>query len=250
MLHLLCVTAHPDDEAGGFGGSLLHYASRGVQTHLLCLTPGQAATHRGSARSDQDLGTLRRQELARACQILNIRQHECMDYPDAGLDRVDFNEVVGQVARRIRQIQPHVIVTIGPEGAITAHPDHSMVSLFTTLAYHWAGRSNRYPEQLNGGLEPHRTQKLYYATALFTLPDRQPVSLSPVTAVIEVGKDLLERKIAAFKAHTSQSPLFSIFENAVRQRGTQETFHLAASTRPRHVEPETDLFAGVEEKEN
>ncbi|HVG91815.1 MAG TPA: PIG-L family deacetylase, partial [Alphaproteobacteria bacterium] len=43
MLRLLCFTAHPDDEAGGFGGTLLRYAERGVETHVICLTPGQAA---------------------------------------------------------------------------------------------------------------------------------------------------------------------------------------------------------------
>ena len=41
-LRLLCVTAHPDDEAGGFGGVLHLYAARGVETNLICLTPGQA----------------------------------------------------------------------------------------------------------------------------------------------------------------------------------------------------------------
>jgi len=249
MFRLLCVTAHPDDEAGGFGGTLLLYASRGVETHLLCLTPGQAATHRGSARSDQDLATLRRGELARACRMLNIRQHECMDYPDAALDRVGFNGVVAEVTRRIRQIRPHVVITIGPEGAITAHPDHSMASLFTTAAYQWAARSNRYTDQLEGGLKPHRAQKLYYATALFTLPDRQPVSLAPVTTMVEIGEELLEKKIAAFKVHTSQSPLFPIFEKATRQRGPHETFHLAASTRPRLAERETDLFEGVKDED-
>ena len=249
MYRLLCVTAHPDDEAWGFGGTLLLYASRGVETHLLCLTPGQAGSHRGSARSDQDLAALRRAELARSCQLLNIRQHECMDYPDAGLDRVDFNQAVGEVTRRIRAIQPHVVLTIGPEGAITAHPDHSMVSLFTTAAFQWAARTNRYADQLQNGLRPHRAQKLYYATALFTLPDRQPVSLSPVTATIDIGAERLEQKIAAFKAHTTQSPLFAIFEKFTRQRGTLETFHLAASTQPRHAQPETDLFAGVEDKD-
>ena len=35
MLRLLCFTAHPDDEAGSFGGTLLRYAERGVETHNL-----------------------------------------------------------------------------------------------------------------------------------------------------------------------------------------------------------------------
>jgi LmbE family N-acetylglucosaminyl deacetylase len=247
MLRLLCLTAHPDDEAGGFGGTLLLYSSRKVETHLVCLTPGQAASHRGGAKSDDELSDMRRKELARSAEILKLTSWECLHYPDAALDRQDFYSVVGELVRRIRTIRPHVVITMGPEGAITAHPDHSMVSLFTTMAYHWAGRSNRYTDQLDRGLQPHRAQKLYYATALFTLKERQPVSLAPVTAVLEIGKDFVEQKISAFKAHTSQSPLFSIFEGTVRQRGTQEFFHLAASTTPRYAERETDLFAGVSE---
>lgn len=249
MLRLLCVTAHPDDEAGGFGGTLLLYGTRGVETHLICLTPGQAATHRGGARDDDELAEMRRKELARSAGILKLTSWECLHYPDAALDRQDFYSVVGELARRIRTIRPHVVITIGAEGAVTAHPDHSMASVFATMAYHWAGRSNRYTEQLDRGLQPHRAQKLYYATARFTLPDRQPVSLAPVTAVIDVGPEFMEKKISAFKAHTSQAPLFPLFENAVRQRGPRETFHLAASTTPRESERETDLFAGVEDKD-
>jgi len=247
MRRLLCVTAHPDDEAGGFGGSLLLYGSRGVETHVICLTPGQAATHRGGARSDQELAALRRQEFQASCRVLKITCGEVLDYPDAGLDRVNFYAVVGELVERIRRIRPHVMLTIGTEGAVTAHPDHSMASLAATLAYHWAGRSNRFPEQLQNGLAPHRTQKLYYSTTLFVLPDRQPTSPAPVTTMVEIGAELLEAKIQAFKQHASQSPLFPIFEPMARKRGTRELFHLAATTAPRQMSMETDLFEGVNE---
>ncbi|HYY69273.1 MAG TPA: PIG-L family deacetylase [Terriglobales bacterium] len=245
MLRLLCLTAHPDDEAGGFGGSLLLYESRGVETYVICLTAGQAATHRGDARSDQELGSLRRREFEASCRVLKVTRGLVLDHPDGRLERADFYSVAGELVERIRHIRPQVIMTIGPEGAVTAHPDHSMVSLFATLAYHWAGRSNRFPEQLKDGLTPHRTQKLYYATTLFTLPDRQPVSPAPVTATIEIGPEFLEGKIRAFKQHSTQSPLFQLFETMVRKRGTKELFHLAATSAPQHMQMETDLFQGV-----
>lgn len=247
MRRLLCVTAHPDDEAGGFGGTLLHYASRGAGTYVVCLTPGQAATHRGGARSDEDLAAMRRQEFQHSCQVLKIKEGEVLDHPDAGLDRVNFYTMVGELVKRIRHIRPHVLMTIGPEGAVTAHPDHSMASLAATLAFHWAGRNNRFPEQLKNGVAPHRTQKLYYATTLFTLPDRPPVSPAPVTTTLEIAPEFLEAKIRAFKQHTSQAPLFQLFETMVRKRGTKELFHLAATAAPRQMQMETDLFEGVEE---
>lgn len=245
MRRLLCVTAHPDDEAGGFGGSLLLYRERGVETHVLCLTPGQAATHRGATRSEDELKEQRRREFAASCEILKVTRGEVLDYPDAALDRADFYRVVEDLVLRIRTLRPQVIMTLGPEGAITAHPDHSMASMFATMAFHWAGRANRYVDQLSAGLSPHRTQKLYYSTASFTLPERQPVALAPATATIDIG-DYLETKINAFKAHKTQAPLFTLFENNVRKRGQEELFHLAARSAPSVIRPETDLFEGVE----
>lgn len=247
MLRLLCITAHPDDEAGGFGGTLLRYAERGVETHVICLTPGQAATHRGGAKSDDELSAMRRKEFEAAEKILKISHGTVLNYPDGKLDRQDFYAVVGDLTRRVREIRPHVMMTMGTEGAITSHPDHSMASVFCTMAYHWAGRTNRFVGQLESGLTPHRTQKLYYASALFTMPDRQPVSLAPCTTVIELQPHEIEAKITAFKQHTSQQPLFNFFEETVRHRRQMEVFHLANRIEPCKAEQETDLFAGVKE---
>jgi LmbE family N-acetylglucosaminyl deacetylase len=247
MLRLLCVTAHPDDEAGGFGGTLLACAKRGIETHVLCMTAGQAASNRGSAASDAELMKMRRTEFAEACKILKVTRGEVLDYPDGKLERADFYSTVADLTRRMRVLRPQVVITMGPDGAITGHPDHSMVSIFATMAFHWAGRNNRFPEQLNEGMQAHRGQKLYYATTRFTIPQRPPVAPAPVTASIDI-REFLEAKIAAFKAHTTQAPLFGFFEDVVRKRGTQELFHLAAASTPRQAEQETDLFAGVSEE--
>ncbi len=242
---LMAVTAHPDDEAGGFGGALLKYREQGVTTNVICLTEGQAATHRGNAGSGAELAHLRRKEFAASCKILNVSQAEVLAYPDGALAEANFMRIVGDLVRRIRDFRPHVIVTFGTEGSVTTHPDHTMTSLFTTAAFHWAGRANRFASQLEkDGLSPWRTQKLYYSTASFTLPERPPVSLSPASAIIDIALHF-ERKIAAFHAHESQSPLFEIFGLMMRQRGTEEPYHLAANIHPSLMEMETDLFTGV-----
>jgi LmbE family N-acetylglucosaminyl deacetylase len=242
---LLCVTAHPDDEAGSFGGTLLLYHERQVETFVVCLTPGQAASHRGGCRTDAELAEVRRKEFAASCAILEVAEGEVLNYRDGQLDSLDPHGVVGDLVERVRRIQPDVMITYGAEGAVTAHPDHSMASIFATLAYHWAGRTNRFREQLDG-LGPHRTGKLYYATANFTLPDRQPVSLAPQTVVLDIGERHLATKIRAFRAHKTQAPLFPLYESTVRPRGHFEFFHLAASTHPGPMPTETDLFAGIE----
>jgi LmbE family N-acetylglucosaminyl deacetylase len=246
MLRLLCITAHPDDEAGGFGGTLRLYHDRGVETCVVCLTPGQAASHRGGAANDQELAAARQKEFAVACEILKVSQAVVLDYPDGQLYRQDLYKVVCDLSFHIRRFHPHVLITFGPDGSVTGHTDHSMASVFATLAFHWAGRTNRYPDQIAGDVTAHRTQKLYYGTVNFNLLARQPVALPPATAIIEIG-DYLDTKIAAFKAHTSQSPLWPLFESHVRQRGRQEMFHLVARVTPGLIEHETDLFAGVKE---
>ncbi len=247
MLRLLCVTAHPDDEAGGFGGSLLLANQRGIETYIICMTPGQAARNRGNTTSNEELIAARRAEFADSCRHLRVTRGEVLDYPDAQLQKQNFYETARDLALRIRAIKPQVVMCFGPEGSMTAHPDHAMSSLFTSAAFQWAARSDRWTDPPDG-LPPWSAQKLYYRTSEFTLPDRQPVALSPITARIEIGPELLERKIEAFKMHKTQSPLFSLFERNARRQGPVERFHLAASRKPHDIQLENDLFLGVKDE--
>jgi LmbE family N-acetylglucosaminyl deacetylase len=245
MARILCVTAHPDDEAAAFGGSLRLYHDRGAETYVVCLTPGQAASHRGTAKSDHELATIRRKEFAASCEILGISRGVVLDYADGKLHRLDLYSVVEELVRHIRNFRPDILLAFGPDGGVTGHTDHSMASVFATLAYEWAGRPNRYPDQLTEVVKPHQTQKLYYATADFALPDRPPISPSPVTTVIDISNYVIT-KVAAFEAHTTQAPVFPRVKETILARSPQERFHLAATAMPQTIVQETDLLAGLE----
>lgn len=245
-MRLMCITAHPDDEAGGFGGALRLYADRGVETCVLCLTPGQAATNRGGAKDDHELAAMRRKEFAASCEILGVSRGIVLDYPDGHLHRQDLYRVVSELVLQVRSFHPQVVLTFGPEGGVTAHTDHSMASLYATLAFHWAGRENRFPDQLGSSLSAHRAEKLYYATFNFNLPGRPPVALPPISATLQIG-ELVETKLAAFKAHVSQAPLWPRLEESLRKQPAQERYHLAASAKIGAAVEETDLFAGIVE---
>jgi LmbE family N-acetylglucosaminyl deacetylase len=241
---MMVVTAHPDDEASSFGGSLRLYRERGVETCIICLTPGLAATHRGTARSDHELGELRRKEFAAACEILKVSRGIVLDYPDGQLHRLEMQRVVSDLTLRIREFRPQVLLTFDAAGSVTGHTDHTMASIFATLAFHWAGRSNRFPDQLTGSITPHRIQKLYHTAVDFTLPGRQPITLPPITTTIDIGS-YFETKLEAFRAHISQQPLWAMFEEHARRRGGRELFHLAAAENAGPIVQESDLFAGV-----
>ena len=249
MLKLLCITAHPDDEAGAFGGTLLLYHDRGVETHVVCLTAGTAARNRGTAHSDEELAEMRRAEFAASCKLLNVSQYEVLDYLDGKLNRTDLYRAVGDLTQHVRRIRPHVVLTFGQDGGLTGHVDHAMAGVFATLAFEWAGRPDRYPEQLEHGLTPHRAQKLYYVTADFVLPDRQIIAPPTVTTRIEVGAERFEKKAEAFHQHLTQAPLFERVKKNLGQRGGGvEMYHLAVTREAREAKLETDLFEGVVEE--
>ncbi len=246
MLKLLCVTAHPDDEAGCFGGVLSKYSDAGVECSVICLTAGERAANRGGAADDEALKAMRRKEFADSCHHLGVTQCQVLNYPDGALDRQDFLAVTGHLVQAIRTLRPHVVVTFGAEGFVTAHPDHGMAGLFASAAFQWAARTTRCTAQLDQGLTPWQAKKLYHVTSKFSLPERPTVSLSPVTARIAVGP-YIHRKSEAFAKHTSQRPLQHLFEHAQQRHGEDELFHLAATAEVTAMGMETDLFAGIRE---
>ncbi len=154
----------------------------------------------------------------RRVRCLNVAHGEVLDYPDSKLDRTDLYRVVCDLVLRIRQLRPHVIVTFGPDGGLTGHVDHAIAGTFATLAFEWAGRPDRYPEQLGRGLTPHRALKLYYLAADFLLDDRQPIAPPTITTRIEIGKERFEKKHFAFRQHTTQKPLFEKVRKNFSQR--------------------------------
>ena len=118
-LRLLCVGAHPDDECFAFGGALALAAQRGVETYVLCLTDGQAASNRGTATSNKDLGRMRSEEFAASCDVLGVTHREMLAYHDAHLEFEPLSTLAADIVQRIRDFRPHVIITFGLDGAAT-----------------------------------------------------------------------------------------------------------------------------------
>ncbi|HXB63136.1 MAG TPA: PIG-L family deacetylase [Acidobacteriaceae bacterium] len=243
-LRLLCVTAHPDDECFAFGGALALAVERGVEVSVLCLTDGQAATNRGTAASGAELGAMRRKEFVESCKLLGIKEYEVLHYQDAQLEFANFSEVAGLLVERLRTWRPDVVLTFGGDGALNTHPDHSLVSFFTTAAFHWAGRPKRYPEQLERGLQTFCPRRLYFQTTSFLLPDRPPLLPAPYTVTLDI-RSVLKKKLAAFALHTSQSPLVEKTRPVFEKFGQSEHYVLAAASKPQAAAQTTDLFDGL-----
>jgi LmbE family N-acetylglucosaminyl deacetylase len=245
-LRLLCVTAHPDDECFAFGGALALAAERGVETSVLCLTAGQAGSNRGSASSNKELGEMRRAEFTASCKVLGVQHCELLDYPDgyrdAQLEFANLSEMADKLVERIRRLRPQVVITFSGDGGPNTHPDHTVVSLATTAAFHWSGSPKRYTSRG----EPYQPQRLYYLTTSFFLPDRLRPLPAPWTLTLDI-RSVFDRKLEAMRAHTSQAPLMERARPIFEQHGQEERYALAAAIVPQPAMQSTDMFEGVAE---
>jgi LmbE family N-acetylglucosaminyl deacetylase len=246
-LRLMCITAHPDDESGAFGGALLMAHERGADTTVICLTEGRAASNRGDTRSDDELAAARLAELAESCRILGVTRHEVWGYPDGALIQADLFEMTTRLVERMRQLRPHIVLTFGGDGGANLHRDHVVASFAATAAFHWSGRSNFATEQR--GLPLWAPQKLYYAATTFTVSkfveEAAIAPRTPVSLTLELGA--LERvKRQALAAHDTQG-VMSRAAAAFDKYGHEEHYLLASARHPERFAGETDLFGGIQE---
>ena len=215
-------------------------AQAGVETTVLCFTDGQAATNRGDAASGEQLGAMRRAEFAASCKVLDVTHCEILGYQDGQLEFADFSKTAAMLVQRIRELKPDTVLTFGGDGAMNTHADHTMVSCFTTAAFHWAAAPKRFPS-----LGPiHVARRLYYNTTHFFFPGRPSPLPAPWTVTLDVTS-VQARKFQAFRAHTSQLPLMEKFQSFFEQRAGKEVYTLAATPQPRPAQQMTSLFEGM-----
>jgi LmbE family N-acetylglucosaminyl deacetylase len=245
---LLCVTAHPDDESGGFGGALMLAHAAGAETYVLCFTDGQAGHFRAGASGDEELGKLRRAEMDAAAALLGVTQHEVLDYPDGALAQQSFEEMVRVVVERIRRWRPQVVLTFGSDGGVNLHKDHAMVSMVATAAFHWAARAEMFPETGPA----HSAQKLYWVSTPFVSVRNRPeltqdAATVPWSLTLELG-DLADRKLEAFRKHSSQKGVLERVGDQVRNVMKTERYLLVAKRGIGAVEGDAGMWAGIVEE--
>ena len=167
---ILAVLAHPDDESFGMGGTLVLYARKGYQVHLVCATLGEAGTVDDEYLHGFDsISALRESELRCAAQSLGLTAVHLLGYRDSGMPDTPENEhpnaqinhsveeVAGKVVNYIRKVKPDIVLTFDPLGGYK-HPDHIHIQKATTLAFERAADASFYPETGS----PFKPLALYY----------------------------------------------------------------------------------------
>lgn len=160
---LLCVFAHPDDEVFCAGGSIAKYSAEGYTVKVVSATKGDAGQIRDAKiATRRTLGNVRAKELQQSCHHLGAHEAVCLDYGDGTLKSLDIQVLVADVVRIIREFQPEVVITFGPDGAY-GHPDHIVIGEATTIACKLAGDAHEFSDQIKEGVRTFTPGTLYYS---------------------------------------------------------------------------------------
>jgi mycothiol S-conjugate amidase len=174
QLRLMAVHAHPDDESSKGAATMARYVRSGVDVMVCTLTGGERgdilnkAMERPGIRAN--LSSVRRQEMARAREILGVGQ-QFLGFVDSGLPEGDPlpplpegcfalqkpEDATEPLVRAVRGFRPHVMLTYDENGGYP-HPDHLMTHQVSVQAFDAAADPDRYP----GSGEPWQPLKLYY----------------------------------------------------------------------------------------
>lgn len=140
---VVAVHAHPDDESIATGGALADLARRGAEVTVITCTLGEQGEVIGETYQElvadhaDQLGGFRIQELRTALSILGVKgRHLGLPglFRDSGMvgdpahenPRAFVNSgdrAVELLAQQLRELQPHLVITYGPDGGY-GHPDH------------------------------------------------------------------------------------------------------------------------------
>jgi mycothiol S-conjugate amidase len=289
-LRLMAVHAHPDDESSKGAATMARYVRSGAEVLVCTLTGGERgdilnkAMDRPEIRAD--LPRVRREEMARARQILGVRQR-FLGFTDSGLPEGDpppplpegcfalekLEDATQPLVEAVREFRPHVMLTYDENGGYP-HPDHVMTHRVSVEAFDAAADPDRYP----GSGEPWQPLKMYYFvsfhkarfTALHEEMERRGLE-SPYVEWFARWDD--EDRAAArpeleITTRVPCADYFGIRDQALIAHATQidpesswfacplevqqaawptEDYHLARSVVDTEL-PEDDLFAGVREK--
>ena len=287
----MAVHAHPDDESSKGAATMARYVDEDVDVVVVTCTGGERGSilnpaMQGRPDVEANIAEIRRGEMARAREILGVKQH-WLGFVDSGLPEGDplpplpegcFGLVpvevgVERLVREVRSFRPHVMTTYDENGGYP-HPDHIMCHKISVGAFESAGDPTAFPD----AGEPWQPLKLYYDIGFSrarmealdqAMTDRGLESpftewrarwadrdknekwrVPTMTTRIRCA-DWFERRDAALIAHATQvdpeGGFFKVPLELQKEVWPTEDFELARSTVDSTI-PEDDLFAGIRER--
>ncbi len=206
---ILVLTAHPDDVDFSAAGTIALWTDAGIGVIYCIVTDGDAGGHDESVPR-AEIPALRRAEQTAAAKQVGVYDLRFLGYPDGQVEAT--LALRRDLARVIRQVRPDRLVCPSPERNYArlgiSHPDHRAVgSAALDAVYPDARNPFAFPELLAGeGLEPWTVREVWLAGV-------------PATADHYVDiTGTFPRKLAALRAHVSQTGHMEGLEELLRER--------------------------------
>jgi LmbE family N-acetylglucosaminyl deacetylase len=203
----LVITAHPDDVDFGAAGTIATWTDAGIEVVYCICTDGDAGGSDLDFPRDQ-IAPLRRAEQTEAAKQVGVHDLRFLGYPDGNL--VANMDLRRDISRVIRQVRPQRAMVSSPERDYErigrSHPDHRAAGA--------AGLDSIYPDARNPfahpelrlveGLDAWVVEETWIAGGLGNDPHYVDVT------------DTFDRKVAALRAHVSQTAHHEDLEGLLR----------------------------------
>ncbi|HEV7829963.1 MAG TPA: PIG-L deacetylase family protein [Pseudonocardiaceae bacterium] len=210
---VLMIAAHPDDVDFGSAGTIATWTGAGIEVSYCIVTDGDAGGF-DPAVPRSAIGAIRQDEQRKAAATLGVTDVEFLGYPDGRLT-VSF-ELRRDIARAIRRTRPDRVVVPSPHrdlrNVYVSHPDHQAAGEAALCAIYPDARNPfAHPELLSEeGLDAHTVPEVWILSA----NDR-------ADHYVDIT-DTFDRKIAALRAHVSQTAHMTALEERMRAWGSMQ----------------------------
>ena len=210
VTRVLVVTAHPDDVDFGAAGTVATWTAAGIEVAYCICTSGDAGGFDATPR--HKMGPLREGEQRAAAKELGVSDVRFLGYSDGRL--TPSLELRRDISREIRRFRPQRVLTQSPEiwwrRLPASHPDHRAAGEAALAAVYPDARNPfAHPELLaDEGLEAWSVGELW----LMAAPDER------IDHVVDIT-DTVGRKVAALRAHASQTTHMTDLDERIRSLG-------------------------------
>ena len=116
---ILIVSAHPDEETLGAGGTLLRHKQQGHSITWLIVT--NISSDHGFS---EERVSNRQQEIQQVSNLYGFEKTIKLDYPTMSLSSSSLQNLIGDISKIIQNIQPQTIYTMNRSDA---HSDHRII---------------------------------------------------------------------------------------------------------------------------
>jgi LmbE family N-acetylglucosaminyl deacetylase len=207
---VLVVAAHPDDVDFGSAGTIAAWTDAGLEVSYCIATDGDAGGF-DPAVPRSAIADIRQDEQRKAAAAVGVTDVEFLGYPDGQL--VLSIALRRDITRAIRRVRPDRVVVPSPQrdlrNVYVSHPDHQATGEAALCAiYPDARNPYAHPELLAEGLEAHTVPEVW----ITSFNDR-------ADHYVDIT-DTFHRKIAALRAHASQTAHMTNLEERMRSWGT------------------------------